>query len=44
MPSLALSYALYGNIDHSDEIVARNKVQHPGFVPGGIQLEVLAND
>jgi prophage DNA circulation protein len=42
--SLSLSYRLYGDIDHESEIISRNKIQHPGFLPSGVPLEVLSND
>ena len=31
--ALVLAHALYGDAQRSDEIVARNRVRHPGFVP-----------
>ncbi|VVN10097.1 DNA circularization protein [Pseudomonas fluorescens] len=31
--ALVLAHALYGDALRSDEIVARNRVRHPGFVP-----------
>lgn len=33
MPALVLAYELYGDPGRADEIVARNKISHPGFVP-----------
>ena len=42
-PALALAYALYEDASRDQEIIARNKVRHPGFVPGGRPLEVLAD-
>jgi prophage DNA circulation protein len=39
--SLALSQKLYGNIDHEQEIIDLNNIVHPGFIPAGIDLEVL---
>ena len=39
--ALILSYELYGNIDREQEIIDRNRVVHPAFVPGGVELEVL---
>jgi prophage DNA circulation protein len=41
VPALALAQRLYGDPAREAEIVARNRVAHPGFVPGGIELEVL---
>jgi len=42
-PALAVAYHLYGHASRDLEIVARNNVRHPGFVPGGIELEVLTD-
>lgn len=42
-PALVLAYALYDDATRDAEIVARNGVRHPGFVPGGRALEVLAD-
>jgi prophage DNA circulation protein len=41
-PSLALAYRLYGSLDLESDLLARNHVQHPCFVPGGQPLEVLS--
>ena len=46
-PSLALAQRLYGDrpdglIDRAAEIAARNRAPHPGFLPGGTGLKVLA--
>ncbi len=47
-PALVIAMRLYGDpssvIDRADEIVARNKVRHPGFVPGGVALQVLSRE
>jgi prophage DNA circulation protein len=43
LPALVVSYAVYGDADRADEIVTRNKVRHPGAVPGGITLKVLTD-
>ena len=40
-PALVLSHALYGSIEQEEDILNRNKIGHPGFVPGGRQIEVL---
>lgn len=42
-PSLLVAYKLYGDAGRADEIVSRNKPHHPGFLPGGQQLEVLSD-
>lgn len=41
MPALAASYRLYGDVRQADAIVARNRIRHPGRVPGGVPLEVI---
>lgn len=43
-PSIALAFDLYEDTKRSDEIEDRNKVFHPGFVPGGVALEVLTRE
>lgn len=45
-PSLRLAWQLYGDdpdtvLERASEIAARNGVRHPGFVPGGRDIEVL---
>lgn len=42
-PSLVTAYRLYGDASRADEIAARNRLRHPGFVPGGESLEVLSD-
>lgn len=41
LPALVTSYDLYKTANRADEIVARNKVSHPGFLPAGRNLQVL---
>jgi len=41
LPALVIAHRLYGDASRADEIVARNNIRHPGFVPGGQALEVL---
>jgi prophage DNA circulation protein len=47
-PALVIAQRLYGEpssvADRADEIVARNRVRHPGFVPGGAVLQVLSDE
>lgn len=38
--SLSLSYSLYGNIENEAEIVSRNKIPNPAFIPAEKELEV----
>ena len=44
LPALVVAYRSFGDATREAEIVARNPiiVRHPGFVPGGVALEVLA--
>lgn len=43
LPALVVAHRVYGDAARGDEIVARNRarVRHPGFVPGGVALEIL---
>jgi prophage DNA circulation protein len=41
MPSLVVGYDLYDAPGRGAEVVSRNRVRHPGFVPGGRGLMVL---
>lgn len=41
-PALVLAYRLYGDAGRAGEIERRNRVRHPGFVPGGVPLEVVS--
>lgn len=41
LPSLVIAYDLYEDADREAEITRRNRTRHPGFVPGGQDLEVL---
>lgn len=43
LPALVVAQQLYGDASRADEIVARNGSVHPGFLPGGIGLEVLSD-
>jgi prophage DNA circulation protein len=42
-PVLVLAYRLYGSTAQADDIIARNRIRHPGFVPGGHAIEVLTS-
>jgi prophage DNA circulation protein len=37
VPALLLSYQLYGSLDKEEDLVQRNRVQHPGFLSGLLQ-------
>lgn len=41
LPAHVLAHMIYGDATWADDIVARNGVRHPGFVPAGSELEVL---
>lgn len=41
--SLVLSYDLYESLNLEQDIIDRNKIKHPGFIPGGIEIKVLSN-
>ncbi len=43
LPSLVLAYALYEDASRDTEIAERNRVKHPGFVPGGRALQVVTD-
>jgi prophage DNA circulation protein len=42
-PALVIAHRLYGDGGRAEEIIARNKIRHPLFVPGGVALEVLSD-
>lgn len=42
VPSLVLAHRLYGDLSREADLVTRNRVERPGFVPGGVELEVLS--
>lgn len=41
LPALVVSYSQYGNIDEEQDILDRNNIGNPGFVPAGKEIEVL---
>jgi prophage DNA circulation protein len=41
VPAVVLSYRLYGDLRSESDIVARNAIRNPLFVPGGRELQVL---
>jgi len=43
IPALVLAHRLYDDPSWDADLVARNDVVHPGFVPGGVPLQVLSN-
>lgn len=42
-PALVVAYRAYGDPLRDADVVARNKIKHPGFVPGGRPIEVVVN-
>ncbi len=38
IPSLLLSYQLYGSVDQEADVIARNAIRHPGFIAGDLQV------
>ncbi len=40
-PALALAYQIYGDPLRDADIVTRNQIGHPGFIPGGSSVEVV---
>ena len=42
-PALVIAQRLYGDATRAEEIIARNNIRHPLFVPGGVALEVLSD-
>jgi len=43
LPSLVIAQQLYGDAGREAEIVARNSPRHPGFMTGGVPLEVISD-
>ncbi|MGN0905335.1 MAG: hypothetical protein ACI4PW_09290, partial [Alphaproteobacteria bacterium] len=41
LPACVIAYELYGDYAKADEIVSRNKIKNPLFVPANKTLEVL---
>jgi len=41
LPALALAYQIYGDPLRDTDIVTRNQIGHPGFIPGGSSVEVV---
>lgn len=43
LPALVAAYRIHGDATRADELIARNRrlIRHPGFVPGGVALEIL---
>lgn len=43
LPSVVLAYQVYEDAGRSIEIAERNRVRHPGFLPGGDPLQVITD-
>lgn len=43
LPSLVVAHRLYGDLSLESDLVSRNRIRHPGFVPAE-ELEVLTDD
>lgn len=43
LPSLVLAHELYGGLTREADLCARNAIRHPGFVTGGVELEILSD-
>lgn len=42
LPALVAAYRIYGDATRESDLLDRNPViQHPGFVPGGVALEII---
>lgn len=43
LPAVVVAHQVYGDATREGDIVSRNKVRHPGALPGGTVLEVLSD-
>lgn len=43
VPAIVVAYGLYEDVAREADLLLRNRVPHPGFVPAGQALEVLAD-
>lgn len=44
LPALVVAFRETGDPAGAESLIARNKVRHPGFVPAGVDLEVIRDD
>ncbi|MEX1056772.1 MAG: DNA circularization N-terminal domain-containing protein, partial [Natronospirillum sp.] len=42
LPALVIAHQVYGDARRDQELIERNKIRHPGAIPGGTVLEVLS--
>ena len=40
LPAIVIAYQLFGGIEKEEIIIQQNKIRHPGFVPGGQEIEI----
>jgi prophage DNA circulation protein len=43
IPSVLLAHLAHGDATRCEEIISRNNIRHPGFVPGGVALQILSD-
>ncbi|MBE0530402.1 MAG: DNA circulation protein, partial [Rhodospirillales bacterium] len=43
LPARVVAHQLMGDGRRADDVVARNHIGHPAFVPAGVPLEILDN-
>jgi len=45
LPALVAAYRIHGDATRADELISRNRkrIRHPGFVPGGVALEIVSS-
>lgn len=43
LPSLIVAYGLYEDAGRAQEIAERNRASHPGFLPGGLPLQIITD-
>ena len=42
LPAIVIAHSLFEDLEKEDEIIDQNQIEHPGFVPGGDEIEVSA--
>jgi len=40
LPALVIAHTLFQDLDKEQEIIDQNNISNPGFVPGGVEIEV----
>lgn len=41
MPALAVAYEQHGSLEQIEDLLSRNRVSHPGFMPAGRDISIL---